>query len=178
MGSFVLIQLIRTVWTKASRGGALATRRNSVPEALPFTARPGCSLSSGILVHRIEFEEADRFEHPALDELEISEGDAVRVLGIIAERLGARVRLTLDLDPVRVEGMPYRRRAIFGLPPPSLTLEEGRWGRASYNFRHVADDGWWYEKVVANIAACEEIDPNVFLEAAPDEELRDLVELW
>jgi hypothetical protein len=179
MGSLILLQVIRTVWTKASRGGALASRRNAVPDALPFLAALPPRHPQGILVHRVEFTEKAGFSLPASADSDSVEESSTRILGVLVERLGSNLHVTLDLDPARgVSGAPPRIAAIHGGAPPEFSLQTGEWGRVSYNSRYSPDEGWWYEKVVANTALLEKFDPRVFLRTDPSQELSDMAELW
>jgi len=103
MSSLVLLQVIRTVWTKASRGGALPSSRNAVPDALPFAAALAQSDRHGILVHRVEFTEKAGFSLPASADSGSVEENSTRILGVVVERLGLSLRVSLDLDPARSE---------------------------------------------------------------------------
>lgn len=53
----IVVQRVITYWTKQSRGGGAATRRNAVPETFPVHA-PG---SAGVLVHEVDAHERDGF---------------------------------------------------------------------------------------------------------------------
>lgn len=53
----IVVQRVVTSWTKQSRGGAAATRRNAVPEA--FTLPAGGE--SGVLIHEVDVRENGDF---------------------------------------------------------------------------------------------------------------------
>jgi len=53
----IVVQRVVTHWTKQSRGGGAATRRNAVPEVFPVHA-PG---PAGVLVHEVDAHERDGF---------------------------------------------------------------------------------------------------------------------
>lgn len=53
----IVVQRVVTQWTKQSRGGAPATRRNAVPEAFPVPS----TGRSAVLVHAVEARERDGF---------------------------------------------------------------------------------------------------------------------
>ena len=102
----------------------------------------------------------------------------VRILGVIVERSASGLRASLDLDPaLGVSGAPARTGAVEGRPPAHFQLQLGNWGRVVYNGRHSDDRGWWYEKVVANVALLVKFDSQVFLRDTPAHELNEMAEL-
>ena len=139
-----------------------------MPDAPPFAATPAHNERHGILVHRVEFTERAGFSLPASADSGSVEETSTRILGVVVERLGLSLRVSLDLDPARgVSGAPLRSAVIHGGTPPAFSLERGKWGRVSYNSRYSADNGWWYEKVLANAALLQKFDPLAFLRTDP-----------
>jgi hypothetical protein len=176
MASLILLQVIRAVWTEASAEGELAFRRKGVPRALAFAAVHGPERDRGILMHRVEYAEADLFSEPTSADSGYSDETSVRVLGVLIERLGSGFRVALNLDPFRAKGTLPGHPAP-AQAPPHFQLEPGGWGRVRYSLRHPNYDGWWYEDVVANAAVLERFDSRVFLRGAPETELKDMVDL-
>src|SRR4051812_8007950 len=73
-GTILIIQYIRTCWTKRSRGGHWAQVRGRVPECLPIslTGSHGTALST--VVHHVTYTEATKFGSPR-QELAINAGE-------------------------------------------------------------------------------------------------------
>jgi hypothetical protein len=157
----VIVQRLRTEWTKKSRGGNEAGVRNGVPESLPL---PSFEPGAKIVVHEARFLESESFQCRD-DVTEVQPGDAFE--------LGA-MRITLQQDGLAVTfawswtqaGAPER------WPKKAFTLVAGQWGRLQYNGRFgpstFDDDTWWYRKDVFNVALCESIDRNLFTRTDPD----------
>lgn len=112
----VVAQWVRISWTKRTRGGAEARRRNTVPLAftLPEVASP--------LSHEITFgEETGYVPHwkvrhvaPGQDDLRLDEEDGVLRVHLVPEPCASPTR--------------WRR-------PPAVRLAEGRWLRWRINYR-------------------------------------------
>ncbi|MBQ0990937.1 hypothetical protein KBX08_12665 [Micromonospora sp. H61] len=129
-----VVQWVRTSWTKRSRGGAEAARRNAVPVsfALPARAAP--------LTHEIDMAEADGFEPRER---------------LIHPPYRSEVRLRLLDGQLRVEllasawGRPRRHRR-----PPAVRLAHGEWLRWQINYRFIrtTDGDWLYRLDTLNLA--------------------------
>lgn len=112
----VVAQWVRTSWTKRSRGGDAAARRNAVPVAfrLPTTGAP--------LVHEVLMHEHEGFrphgqtrgELPTADEVDLHQVDE---------------RLRVQLVP-NAWMMPRSNRR-----PPAIYLRPGEWVRWQINYR-------------------------------------------
>jgi hypothetical protein len=87
----ILVQEIRSLWTKASRGGGAAARRNSVPEAAPFPAAGSESAARKILHQILVYGEANNFAGPIKSEIVEAESDSLVVgcvkINVTPERL-------------------------------------------------------------------------------------------
>jgi len=176
--SLVLCQMIRTVWTRTSRGGRQAARRNATPEALAFAAALGRDPQNGILVHRIEFDENAGFSSPASMDCAFVDDSDFRILGVRIQRSARRLVVTLDLDPALAATVGSTRTVAGPFPTrPNFVLSSGQWGRVRYNRRHAREDTWWYEKVVANVALLLRFDSQVFLHRRLAHELDDMAVL-
>lgn len=112
----VAAQWVRTSWTKRSRGGADARRRNAVPVAFPL---PDVTLP---VTHEITFDERSLF--------------VPRVLVRHGEPAEAEVELTEADGMLRV----FLTATGFGIPnrwrrPPAVRLAAGQWLRWQINYR-------------------------------------------
>src|SRR5262245_8404066 len=61
MSPVVVVQEVLTYWTKASRGGAEATRRNAVPEAVTLPLSHITTVGLTGLLHKVAYRETDDF---------------------------------------------------------------------------------------------------------------------
>lgn len=129
----VAVQLVKTTWTKASRGGGEASRRNSVPTLFPAAdqARP-C------------------WQEISQDELDGFTPRMTVTTGIPGKAL---IALTESADLLRVlprpisYGSPHRRRR-----PPAVRLARTEWLRWRINYRYHSHQGWIYRLDTWNIA--------------------------
>ncbi|MEU1607124.1 hypothetical protein [Micromonospora matsumotoense] len=131
----IIAQWVRVSWTKQSRGGHHAARRNALPTAfaLPEHRAP--------LTHEVTMHERDEFQ--PLTTLHH------------AEPLGDAVHLRYAEDQVRIElvptawGMPRRHRR-----PPAVRLARGHWLRWQINYRFTGrcTGDWFYRLDTLNIA--------------------------
>src|SRR5918911_4645612 len=92
--SLILVQAICVQWTKASRGGSGAARRNAIPEAFPLPAQLPTSPRSTYLLHSVFVAEQDGFEVRAPASFEVLDRTGPLVYG--------RVSLFPDTEVVRV----------------------------------------------------------------------------
>jgi hypothetical protein len=167
-GGVLVVQRIRTVWTKESRGGAGAQRRSATPTAF---ALPRFPAPNHLLVHEVDSNEATDF---AVEERDYEQDLAPLDLGWVviessAHQVGVRFASPSDLS-----GEPrVRARDAF-------TLDRGQWGRVAYNLRHTEDRGWWYEQVFINVAAPirTDVDRNLFVSTNPTVQRTQLRKLW
>jgi hypothetical protein len=139
----VVAQWVRTSWTKQSRGGAEATRRNAAPVAflLPEVTMP--------LVHEVTMNERDGFEprsssrhaEPARDGVQLREADGL-----------LRVMLVSRQWP----GVIRRR-------PPAVRLRRGEWLRWQINYRFVSDRGPTHYRLDTLNLAYGQVSADVFM---------------
>ncbi|MEU7019182.1 hypothetical protein ABZ990_00800 [Streptomyces sp. NPDC046203] len=150
----ITVQWVRTFWTKESRGGPAATRRNALPAGFPLPdevpyGSPGASGSfspplsspSSGFAHYVEMAERDGFAPRPM----------VRNLDEVGLRLrdeGDRLRVLARVEPLC--GVPPRRRR-----PPAVRLLPGQWVRWQLNYRFSSAVGlrdWLYWLDTFNIA--------------------------
>ncbi|WP_229071756.1 hypothetical protein [Actinoplanes sp. DH11] len=131
----VVTQWIRTTWTKQSRGGSAAARRNSAPIAFPIPA-------DGLpLLHEVEMSEGDDFSPRFSARRELP--DPARIALHQAGRL-----LSVELVPE-----PGTRPARWHRGSMVL-LAPGQWLRWQINYRltHLCDGAWSYRLDTLNLA--------------------------
>ncbi|MFD9004164.1 hypothetical protein ACFV0T_24925 [Streptomyces sp. NPDC059582] len=143
----ITVQWIRTTWTKESRGGDAAARRNASPVGftLPDEAAP--------LAHVIRMHERDGFEpyesREVLSKVEVQLREA-----------DDRLRVFPRVQPLFA--LPPRKRR-----PPGVRLAPGQWVRWQLNYRFssaLGIRGWTYWLDTFNIAYGP-VNADVFLSA-------------
>jgi len=138
----VVIQVVTTRWTKASRGQPKAAARAAVPEVLALRA-PGGDL---VLVESVVADEQRGFE--VVRTSEHAEALPLRVANVHVEVVEGAVRVTRRREAGA--GWPNRPRDVV-----AFTLDAGEWGQVVTNHRHSSYAGWSYDKIVANVARPE-----------------------
>jgi hypothetical protein len=142
----ITVQWIRTSWTKESRGGEAAARRNSAP--IGFVLPPAGATASA---HVIRMRERDGFEPCAARE-------ARRTVDVQLREADGRLRVFPRVQPVFA--LPPRPRR-----PPAVRLAPGRWVRRQLNYRFssaMGIRGWSYWLDTFDIAYGP-VDSEVFL---------------
>lgn len=130
------LQIVTTRWTKRSRGGAGATRRNATPVAFLLPA------GDAPLAHEVEMREEQDFRP-----VESTGGPA------ISEKVALRVRdgrLTVFVPVPEWHAIPPRPRR-----PPAVRLAPGEWARWQLNYRFSSLAGmqdWSYWQDTVNVA--------------------------
>ncbi|AEV83590.1 hypothetical protein ACWT_2851 [Actinoplanes sp. SE50] len=140
----VIVQRVRTTWSKQSRGNPGAALRSAVPEAFPLPAA-GAPLFHDITV--------------AEDE------DFVPREAILPQPPAAAFGLRLVGNALRVQ-LPNGHGAPARAPRPVLTLRRGDWLRWHLNNRHAEQTGWYYSQTTVSIAFGPTA-PDTFLGAPP-----------
>ncbi|MFE2292722.1 hypothetical protein [Streptomyces sp. NPDC059452] len=132
----ITVQWIRTSWTKESRGGEAAARRNAAP--IGFTLPPAGATPSAHVIRMHEcngFEPFDTQEARAKADVHLRETDG-------------RLRVLPRVQPLF--GLPPRPRR-----PPAVRLAPGQWVRWQLNYRFSSGAGvrgWSYWLDTFNIA--------------------------
>ena len=129
----VVAQWVRTSWTKRSRGGPEATRRNAAPVAfvLPAARCP--------LVHEIQMDESDDFE-PLIS---VADAPPDRS-GVLLTEADGRLRVQVVHS---AWGAPRNRRR-----GPVVRLSPGEWVRWQVNYRFSGYHGWSYRLDTLNLS--------------------------
>jgi hypothetical protein len=130
-----VVQWVRTSWTKRSRGGVEASRRNAAPVSFPLPALPPS------FVHEVAIHEHDGFQPHLSTHERLSTSDS----GVLLREVDGLLRVELVVTPF---GMPRRWRR-----PPAIRLATGEWARWQINYRFATSHGgeWTYRLDTLNI---------------------------
>jgi hypothetical protein len=163
----IVVQEVRTRWTKQSRGGTRAALRSAFPRVLRI---PHPSVGdSNVLFHLVELDEAadfqpcDRCDNISLD----------RVL----TRVGT-VDLLLEHETLRVQfqwsslrGAPRRTNAR------AIRLRPAEWCQGLSNARSGYDRSWSYEDISINVAY-HPASLDLFQHTLPQQQDDSRADLW
>ncbi|MFI8092995.1 hypothetical protein ACIF9R_32570 [Streptomyces sp. NPDC086080] len=131
----ITVQWVRTSWTKESRGGESAARRNAAPIGFPL---PHASSS---LAHVVRMREENGFQpHDTLEDL--------GKVDVQLREVEGRLRVVPRVQPLFA--LPPRRRRL-----PAVRLVPGQWVRWQLNYRFSSALGirdWSYWLDTFNIA--------------------------
>lgn len=173
----IAVQIIKTTWTKSSRGGSLATLRSRIPKQLPLPMRDEIAP---LLWHSVVYSERNRFVDPVAvnvftkcddnrfgcvnAEIELHEDSATL---IYRYQTGAPARKFFDKTGTCVA------------PEHRIEIPNNRWGTIEYNGRFSCIDSgnWWYEHVVVNVVVGPSLSSNAFMATQPIERYAQLAHL-
>ncbi len=145
VGMDVVVQWVETSWSKKSRGGPWAARRNAAPVGLPLPPAPYPA------VHEVLIDETEDFvprvpapSDPASRHRPDSTGRHTQV-GF--DEVGDRLRVTVNLQSSAVPRV-WR--------PPAVWLDRGQWLRWQVNYRFAfggrGGGEWAYRLDTLNLA--------------------------
>jgi hypothetical protein len=167
----LLVQLIRTTWSKASRGGRAAAARNAVPETFLVPNLPSQSESTTV-VHTLEFAEVNQFELPTYTNVTSTPSiGKMRLHSIAIYPASQSIRIAAEW--LLLAGAP-RRRPIANL----VELASQTWVQIRYNLRTGLDEGWAYYKYVFNIGYFSSLPLEAFTTTVPKTIKSFLYDLW
>lgn len=141
----LVVQHIGTIWSKASRGGEEARRRNASPHALPL---PLEVASKEGLLHFVFFNEHDNFvPHETSQSLASLTAPLRQGCVTIQRDEGGTCQVAFRWTNGK-GGAPERSHCR-----RNLTLPSGQWCQVLWNGRFTDPDSgrWWYEKHVVNV---------------------------
>lgn len=167
----IVVQEILIEWSKDSRGGPKAGKRNAVPEVFVLPEIPRL-IETPVLHHWISVEEGRGF---ALDRADSTLSQAVlpfKAGSIEVRERGSEIVVTYRHNGM-MAGAPTRVA-----PPKNIPLVVDQWMRIAYNGRYGGEGHWWYRKMIFNIGLFTEPRANVFMATSPRKEVRDLADLW
>ena len=161
----VVVQVVITEWTKASRGQPGAARRAAVPEAFDLGPVDGSDTVHVETVRSAEWtgwQDARSRDHGA--SLPFAAG------GVLLEAAGTDVVCTRLASHGSFEHAGYDRR-VFVLGP-------GESGRLVRNQRDAHEHGWRYTKTVVNVANLDGYDRGIFVSSDPTFIVDEQQRLW
>jgi len=168
----VLVQVIVTVWTKASRGAQGAALRHAVPEAMAIPAAVSATSEPSVIRHDVRYKEQQGFRTPTASSVR---RESLR--GTIHEH---NLAISLDDGSLRVDlawtwGAPMRH-PVRGI----MTLAPDKWGQVHFNYRISGgyDAHWVYAQSVANIGLFVQPNPSIFLATQPTKRYANMADLW
>lgn len=159
----VVVQHIRVVWTKASRGAPGAVVRNAVPAAVLIETAP---LAPWVF-HSVHFLERSGFK-PESQHQFTRETHRERDRGLLLELLPDGLHVGFRWEPGVGQPPRHERREAF-------TLSVGGYARVIVNGRHAPDEGHWYTQETYNVVFGDVVDVDTFT-ARPPTEVLDLRE--
>jgi hypothetical protein len=171
----VLIQEIRSVWSKASRGGAAAASRNSVPEAVRFPMDRSKAAAHKIFHQSLIYGETNDFAEPLKSGMVESSSHLIIIGCVRIEVTSEHVMVAYEYD-YRCGGLPPRQSRPGINLREEVIVEPDSWVCIKYNGRFSGDE-WWYEKVVVNIGLFQKPDAEVFSSREPVDEISQMAEL-
>ena len=153
----IIIQHIVTEWSKASRGGDAAGRRNRTPSTIKL---PSIPAGVDVAVHRVDYRAVNEFAAAAKlstdDRLPISVG-CLRI-----KSLGDCLLISFRYS-YTCGGAPER-----GWIRKDIRLLPGQWSQVEYNGRFRYSSGeWYYKHTVINIAIVDVAAPKIFTHTRP-----------
>lgn len=148
----LIVQEIVTNWTKASRTGQGARRRNAVPASLPLPHTPAApGRLTSLVHHQVAYPEAREFQadRSRFETRPLNRGETLRVGCALVRHVDGGAEVV----------WAWHRRC--GAPPRSehprtvLTLAAGEWGRVRWSGRRSSlfgMQGWSYQQTTVNVA--------------------------
>jgi hypothetical protein len=168
----IVFQSVHTYWTKASRGGIGARRRNELPRSLPL---PLECFTAKCAIHRVGFSEFNDFH--CIES--ITKGRAfsdlnIRDLVLIMDGDSLVIELRHDPNNAAIANRIYPVQNI-----PAFSLNADEWGQLLYNGRYVVDDtgDWWYEQNIYNIGLFSKVTVDRFVATKPTKRFAEMASL-
>jgi hypothetical protein len=160
----LIIQEIKTFWTKASRGAPGAIGRNSVPESLlvPLN-KANVRPMDRIIEHIVHYSEYEGFANPweSVYTYKISESLRFGCVNLLLGEQYAEVIWRYDPGYIGAPGRDGPPKKVFSLHP-------GTWGQVRYNGRLQEEGSWIYQKIVLNVGNVERPSSSIFTDTPPD----------
>ena len=152
----LVVQEIKTSWSKASRGGTAAIGRNAVPEIARLPRADKCKSARSALYHSLLYVESNGFVNPR-EKIVLDPSLPLQIGGVTLERNGDEARA--DFAWTRECGAPDR-----GWARKTMVIRPQEWGQIVYNGRLSLgwDSEWSYEKTVVNFGLFEVFRPYAF----------------
>ena len=171
--SIVVIQKIETVWTKRSRGGENAVRRNAVPEIAKIPLHRIVERYNSLLQVSLDYRESNLFTEPS-EKIVLDSNLQPIACGCIIVDFNDR-EVFMEFRHNLGCGAPER-----GWMQKKLVLPLNEWGQIVYNGRfNDWDDGTThYKKTVVNAGRFERVTPGIFTQIEPAKRFSAMAELF
>jgi hypothetical protein len=164
------------MWDKSARGGEGARVRNSVPQALEMPLMDWSPKDQMLYVDVSQWDGTNGFVKPYArrqEQVNVKDGYSFGCVQIRSHPEGLDVQYHYNQHGCGAPDRPYLHRNIVVKAEQQLQiLCNGR-------FSDICSGIWWYKQVTVHIAWIDrEPSKRVFLENAPDLEIRALADLW
>jgi len=135
----IIIQIIETQWTKASRGAPHSDRRNKVPQ---ITRIPEVDANSSTLLHHVVHYEHDNFAAHELVRLEpFTSHDSTK----------HRIEIYKTFEDQKIDFFGAPNSPTSGHPLTSIPIAAHAWVQIIANWRLSEESTWSYRRYVYNI---------------------------
>lgn len=170
----LVVQEIKTCWTKASRGGPGAVRRNAVPQVMKVPIRQLQGQEVRMVHHKALFQEQACFHAPE-EQLIVNSTLHPLSVGCVIIRRSEQSAWAEFRYLGSCGGAPER-----GWVRKTLKAGPDEWVRVVYNGRFSGgwDAFWWYEKMAVNVGLFTEVSASVFTRAPPVAEFEAMAHLF
>ena len=122
MESLIMVQEIRTHWSKKSRGGKLATERNAVPDAVAIPGEKIKKPMRGLIEHSVAYNEWQGFSLCERSSLTQEPAGRVRLGRLLIEPIGEELHISFE-NYAKYEGMLIRPAQSEELPLTRMRLQ-------------------------------------------------------
>jgi hypothetical protein len=169
----LIVQTIRSTWTKVSRGVPGAIARNTVPECLPISLPKMDLKDLQVLYHEVAFDEATGFQSP-MESIYINPTIYPQYGCTTVERIEREVHITYRYNS-GIGGVPYR-----SVKRHTIRAGVGNWLQMCENgrFSPAWEGDWWYQKIVVNAGLFNNVVAGHFLNTSPIQVFSAMADLW
>ncbi len=170
---FVMVQVVRISWSKASRGGHLASLRTAVPNAFSLNSDK-LRLCNGIYTEEQHWSESNHFQRPVKTKPHCEESDSYtfRCATICRSKEKVSIEWIWNWQTGAPERYPARHQ---------WTICPDEWLQLCWNGRFSDHDGgqWTYEEVTLNVAyTFQKPANNFFNDSQPSRRCDHRAQLW
>lgn len=177
-GSNVLIQLITTEWSKASRGGEAAVQRGKVPIACQLPESLAPTPDGHLLLHTLTWQATNAFSNP-LETTKVrqtSAGFQFQCAEVVETESGIKISWIWNASA----GAPSRHAWRKGGNEFHAELKPSESVRIRWNGRFAYKDAWFYHSTTLNVGywPSAEFPKDLFIATKPSHEFSRLAILW
>jgi hypothetical protein len=164
----ILVQHIKTIWTKKSRGMPGAAKRNAIPRKLEILNDKVASCK--IFIHEVFAQEWEDFNLEQKTEV-FTKSNKYWTLTFLDFKDEVQILFTYDYYE---HGQPNRA----AYQKPLLKLRLGETGSLHINGRFSSYSGQYYKQHFVNIGNVCQFNSNLFLENEPNHHVDKMVHLF